>query len=291
MAVILEIKAGPFAGKRVAVLGGQTILVGRAPQKANFALPHDTFMSSLHFAVECGAQGCRITDRNSSNGTFLNGAKITEAALKEGDEIRAGQTTFVVRIREEEIAAPVPRAAPAPPQPSIAPRPSQAAVPRPAPPPVPAPMPPVSTTPTALAVGGWSFAALPEGWEIQEGYGMQRAVKDSFPSNVVASEEMLPAGMSLQQFVEAQVKMLRQYWREPQIEPSLPPRIRGAEETIALDARHKTKDGQEIFCRRIHARRGRVVGTLTFTTLSTDLPQIKSAFEAVISGVGFQPKA
>jgi hypothetical protein len=101
---------------------------------------------------------------------------------------------------------------------------------------------------------------------------------------------MLPGGMSLQQFVEAQVKMLRQYWREPQIEPSLPPRVRGAEETVALDARHKTKDGQEIFYRRIYARRGRMVGILTFTTLETDLPQVKPAFEAILSGLAFEPR-
>jgi len=290
LAVILEIRVGPSAGKRVAVLGGQTVLVGRAPQKANFAIPHDTFMSGLHFAVECGLEGCKITDRNSANGTFLNGAKITEASLKEGDEIRAGQTTFVVRVREEEALPAVSKPAPAPPQPEISPQPSQAAPPA-APRSAAISTPPAAGLAAALSIGSWSFAAVPDGWEVREGYGMQRAVKDSFPSNVVASDEMLPGGMSLQQFVEAQVKMLRQYWREPQIEPSLPPQIRGAEETVALDARHKTKDGQEIFYRRIYTRRGRVVGVLTFTTVEADLPQIKPAFEAIISGLAFEPKA
>jgi len=290
LAVILEIKAGPFAGKRVAVLGGQTVLVGRAPQKANFAVPHDTFMSGLHFAVECGLEGCKITDRNSANGTFLNGAKITAAPLKEGDEIRAGQTSFVVRIRQEAIAAPVPKPLAASPQPAIPSQPSPAVSP-PAPPPPPLPIPRTSSLAAALSIGSWCFAGIPEGWEVQEGYGLQRIVKEGFPSNVVASEETLPGGMSLQQFVEAQVKMLRQYWREPQIEPSLPPQIRGAEETVALDARQKTKDGQEILYRRIYARRGRMVGILTFTTLDSDMPQVKPAFDATISNVVLEPKA
>ena len=290
LAASLEIKAGPFEGKRVAVLGGQTVLVGRAPQKANFAVPHDTFMSGLHFAVDCGPEGCRITDRNSANGTFLNGAKITAAALKEGDEIRAGQTTFVVRMRDEGIEPPVAKPVPAPPQAATPSQPAPA-VPPPAPRSAPPPVPPAASLAAALSIGSWSFAGKPDGWEIQEGYGLQRSDKDSFPSNVVASEEMLPGGMSLQQFVEAQVKMLRQYWREPQIEASLPPQIRGAEETVALDARHKTKDGQQIFYRRIYARRGRLVGILTFTTLDSDLPQVKPAFDAIISRVAFEPRA
>ena len=97
MAVILEVKAGPFSGKRVAVMGGQTATVGRT-NRASFAVPHDTFMSGLHFSVDCGATGCVLTDQKSSNGTFVNETRVTQTMLKSGDEVRSGQTIFVVRM-------------------------------------------------------------------------------------------------------------------------------------------------------------------------------------------------
>ena len=98
MAVVLEVKAGPMSGEKIVVRTGQTVTFGRAAGRANFALPHDTFMSGVHFAVECGAQGPFLRDPGSSNGTFLNGTRVKESALTQGDEIRSGQTTFGVRI-------------------------------------------------------------------------------------------------------------------------------------------------------------------------------------------------
>src|SRR5580700_682323 len=98
MGVLLEISAGPFAGKKVGVATGQTVTFGRAAGRAQFALPHDTFMSGVHFAVECGSGGCRVQGRKSSNGTFLNGARISDAMLANGDEIKSGQTIFAVKI-------------------------------------------------------------------------------------------------------------------------------------------------------------------------------------------------
>src|SRR5260370_5273066 len=98
MAVLLQIKTGPLAGKQTSLATGQSILIGRAPDRAQFAIPHDNHMSGVHFAVECGPNGCRVVDKKSTNGTHLNGAKIQEAMLASGDEIKSGQTVFVVRI-------------------------------------------------------------------------------------------------------------------------------------------------------------------------------------------------
>jgi hypothetical protein len=69
-------------------------------------------MSGIHFALDYGPQGCRITDRKSSNGTFLNGARITEAMLTNGDEVRSGQTIFAVHIVSDEKLATLPSAVP-----------------------------------------------------------------------------------------------------------------------------------------------------------------------------------
>jgi pSer/pThr/pTyr-binding forkhead associated (FHA) protein len=279
VAVILEVKAGPAAGKRVAVRNGQTLTIGRAGDRANFALPHDTFMSGVHFVVECGSNGCKLIDRKSSNGTFVNGNRITEMFLNNGDEVRSGQTVFAVRMVADESAiieagAERPVTTPTRREPPtaepIAPSGGKKVLPKKA----------------ALTIGGWSFASWPEGWEAQGEYGIQRSVQNSFPSSAVASEEPLN-NIGLRDYVEAQLSMLRQYLREPQIEAALPPHIGGADETIAIEVRYKTKDGQAVFYHRVYARAGRVAGVLTFTTLEAELAKIRGEFDVILRGASF----
>lgn len=412
MGLILEIRGGGEAGKLIPLLGGQSVTIGRAKGRAEVALPQDTFMSGVHFAVECGPRGCRVQDRKSSNGTFLNGAKIQDAMLANGDEIKAGQTVFIVKIvpdakiaemappaetsppkattsgirrasRSGEVsrsgirkalsdskgearkpapaAPPSPEArdllvsgerqiekdgeadsggaprAPAPPRPPeregelwnsassfgqparkepaklelppsetpgmiagqpVEVPPSVRPIPRP---PAEAPKPrasdsqigvqPVPRKPveraTAFCVMGWSFPAAPADWQIQEGFGLQQAGHEEFPGSVAASEELL-GGITLQQFVESQISTLRGYLRDPKIEPTMPPRVSGADESMAVDVRHSTKDGRELVYRRIYARSGSSVGVLTVTTLAADFPQVLQSLQPLLEGAAFR---
>ncbi len=306
MAVILEVKAGPFAGKRVAVMGGQTITVGRT-KRANFAVPHDTFMSGVHFAVEYGPKGCILTDQKSSNGTFVNEVRVKEATLNTGDEVRCGQTVFAVRFVDEK---PLPSSA-KPAKPDVSPL------------SLPAPTPVKPTERTSLLdshvrrersvplhlvsganpsthlasppgkqhikIGGWTLTTLPAGWIEAGEYGIQRNTPDGFPSNVVATDEPLGAALSLQEYVDSQLTMLRQYLRKPQIDVTIPPKIQGAEESIAMEIRYETKDGQGVYYRRIYVRTGRTVGVLALTTLQSELAQIRPVFDSILSAARFNP--
>ena len=98
MHLILEVASGPDKGKKIESDAGQTITVGRT-SKANVALT-DTFLSGVHFAVECSATVCQVRDLKSRNGTKLNGKLIIEAPLKDGDRLYAGHTDFTVRIQD-----------------------------------------------------------------------------------------------------------------------------------------------------------------------------------------------
>jgi hypothetical protein len=174
-------------------------------------------------------------------------------------------------------------------EPEYKPRPAVAASsPKPTPFPAPPAKPPGRPL---LTIGGWTFAVVPEKWTTQGEYGIQRDASDAFPSNAVATEEPLGNGISLKEYVEAQLAMLRQYLREPQIDAALPPKIQGAEETVVVEVLYKTKDGQAVFYRRVYARVGRTVGVLTFTTLQTELTEVRPAFEAITSGAGFTSAA
>jgi len=335
MAITLEIKSGPLAGQKIPVRMGQTFLIGRAPDRAQFAVPHDTHMSGVHFAVECGPNGCRVIDKKSTNGTHLNGAKIQEAMLATGDEIKSGQTIFIIRIVPDdqlsavgpspqavsqppaaaprEISAPSPApvrspAAPAPspaptpdrtykvpeapaPSPAVQDRPAQRPVPSTPKPPAPGPAfsPRPGQTP-ALAIGSWAFHKIPNGWQIQEGLGIQQDVKDAFPASVGAMEEPLGPGITLRQYVEAQTKMFREYLREPKIDAALPPTIPGSVETVALEVRYSTKDGQSIYYHRVYARSGAVIGVLTLTALEKDLSSVRPVYDSVLSAISFSRK-
>lgn len=319
-----------MAGRTLAVRPGETVSIGRDPHRSNFAIPHDSFMSGLHFTVRHDSQGFRVCDEKSSNGTFLNGAKITDAILKNGDEIRTGQTAFSVQFAPDEqpasaqSAKPIasapqntpelarPPIAPAenplviakklPPGPSEKPNDSNTpASPQQSAKPLPSEKPPVASQLAfkshglaakglVLSVGSWAFTHLPEGWEVKEEFGMQCARKDRFPSTVTATEEMLPGEPALQHFVESQVSMLRQYLREPKIEAVLPPPISGVEERAAVEVRYSTKDGETIFFRRVYARRARLVGTITLTTLEKELAEVQQAFDAITTGAKFESR-
>ena len=58
-------------------------------------------MSEVHFAIDCGHKKCVIRDLASESGTFVGGKRITEIALRTGDNIVAGQTNFSVNIDGE----------------------------------------------------------------------------------------------------------------------------------------------------------------------------------------------
>ncbi len=334
MGLILEIKTGPLARKSLNISSGKSVIVGRAPDRAQFAVPHDNHMSGVHFAVECGSNGCRVIDKKSTNGTHLNGAKIQEAMLASGDEIKSGQTVFVVRIVPDDqlpavvstpqaLAQPpgaTPREIPAPSSPPMRPPVvPQSSVPTPAPertykapeglgpspglqdrsaprpvaptprPPAPAPSPRLGQPP-ALAVGSWAFHKIPNGWQIQEGLGIQQDVKDAFPSNIGAMEEPLGPGITLPQYVEAQTKMFREYLREPKIDAALPPTIPGSAETVALEVRYSTKEGQSIYYHRVYARSGSTIGVLTLTSMEKDLPSLRPVYDSVLSAISFSRK-
>jgi len=97
MIVTLEATAGPIAGRKIEIPAGATLRVGRT-SKSDYAIREDSYLSGLHFAVECDGPQCRIRDLGSSNGTFVNGDRITECLARNGDSVAAGGSTFVVRM-------------------------------------------------------------------------------------------------------------------------------------------------------------------------------------------------
>ena len=91
---------------------GRTVVVGRA---VTSDVPiYDPTISRRHAEVSLTEGGVKVKDLGSSNGTFLNGARITEAIAGENDVITFGKVAF----RVKEVTAPAPRPKVVPPLPS-----------------------------------------------------------------------------------------------------------------------------------------------------------------------------
>ncbi len=64
----------------------------------------DDRLSKQHFVVEVNKMGCYIEDLESTNGTYVNGVKITNRRmLLDGDIITAGREKFVFHIPKQEL--------------------------------------------------------------------------------------------------------------------------------------------------------------------------------------------
>jgi adenylate cyclase len=77
------------------VLDGSRITLGRHP--ANALRVSDREVSKEHAAIQKVGAFFLVTDLGSSNGTFVNGKRIRELRLQEGDELVVGNSKFVFR--------------------------------------------------------------------------------------------------------------------------------------------------------------------------------------------------
>ncbi|MDB5349655.1 MAG: stkP 4 [Planctomycetota bacterium] len=107
MKVILKVTGGPHQGQSFAFGEHDTFVVGRS-DSAQFRLPFkDKTLSRVHFLVEVNPPSCRLMDMASTNGTFVNGKKVSTIDLNDGDTIRGGRTHIEVHFEEDD--APVTR--------------------------------------------------------------------------------------------------------------------------------------------------------------------------------------
>ena len=76
------------------ILPGNIKTMGRSPG-AEFVL-EAAMVSRLHCRLTAGATELQVVDLESTNGTFVNGQRVTQANLKEGDTLGVGRVELVV---------------------------------------------------------------------------------------------------------------------------------------------------------------------------------------------------
>ena len=78
-------------GKRISLKTGVTT-VGR-DESSDIAVD-DRGLSRIHFEIAWNGEVAAIRDRQSTNGTFLDDARISEVVLRSGNVIKAGRSEF-----------------------------------------------------------------------------------------------------------------------------------------------------------------------------------------------------
>lgn len=83
---------GVYAG-HIFEITSPSVVIGREADNP-IALSNDATVSRRHATISQANGGYSIRDEGSSNGTFVNGARVTEQRLSPGDEIQIGGTKF-----------------------------------------------------------------------------------------------------------------------------------------------------------------------------------------------------
>ena len=119
------------------------ITLGR--MKGNSISLGDSSVSLSHAKITRVGNDFFLKDLNSTNGTMLNGQSITEARLRDGDQLKFGEVVAYFRLEPLNAPAPAPVSMPAPtPLPAALPAPASSD-------PVPAPRPTAQSVSTPIA--------------------------------------------------------------------------------------------------------------------------------------------
>ncbi len=93
----LEVLKGPREGEVFSFVDGE-ITVGRDP--SNHIPLLDSLVSRHHCVLRSEGEAFRLVDLNSRNSTFVNGVAVTEKVLAPGDQVRIGNSMFVLRTAD-----------------------------------------------------------------------------------------------------------------------------------------------------------------------------------------------
>ena len=78
------------------IIGDRSQIIGRSPE-TDIRIPVSD-VSRSHCEISTTGKKVMVRDLGSSNGTYVNDHKVSEAVLKPGDRIRVGPVQFTVQI-------------------------------------------------------------------------------------------------------------------------------------------------------------------------------------------------
>jgi pSer/pThr/pTyr-binding forkhead associated (FHA) protein len=98
---LLVVQRGPGAGSRY-LLDTDLSTVGRHPESDIFLDDITVSRRHVEFRREAGEGGFRVHDVGSLNGTYVNGDRVDDAELQNGDEVRIGKFRLIFFASDEK---------------------------------------------------------------------------------------------------------------------------------------------------------------------------------------------
>jgi pSer/pThr/pTyr-binding forkhead associated (FHA) protein len=86
--IILELRAQSLVLNEYTLEKGDSLTIGRHPD--NDIVPKDAAVSNHHAIIERKGEKLIVQDKESINGTFVNGIKVQSAELNEEDIVKFG---------------------------------------------------------------------------------------------------------------------------------------------------------------------------------------------------------
>jgi len=99
----LEVVAGPDVGKSIE-LAQPAIMIGRTGADLNLTDPK---VSGLHAELRLQADGYRIRDLGSTNGTHVRGVRIVDGFIAPGSTIQIGKSAVVFDPLDDSVSVPL----------------------------------------------------------------------------------------------------------------------------------------------------------------------------------------
>jgi pSer/pThr/pTyr-binding forkhead associated (FHA) protein len=102
--VILELRFHDLVLKEYTLKKGDRLTIGRHPD--NDIVPKDAAVSNHHAITERKGETLIVLDKESRNGTFVNGKKVQSAELNDEDIVKIGNDlnlkVFTISVKERE---------------------------------------------------------------------------------------------------------------------------------------------------------------------------------------------
>lgn len=95
--VTLTVLSGPHRGQRWTFDRPTRLTVGRG-EPANIRLGKESALSKCHCELNIDPPTVHLSDLKSTNGTSVNGVRVTEAVLSAGDQFGVGETSIAVEV-------------------------------------------------------------------------------------------------------------------------------------------------------------------------------------------------
>ena len=106
--IILELRAQSLVLNEYTLEKGDSLTIGRHPD--NDIVPKDAAVSNHHAIIERKGEKLIVLDKESINGTFVNGIKVQSAELNDKDIAKFGNqlnlrlSTFSLKRRASAVA-------------------------------------------------------------------------------------------------------------------------------------------------------------------------------------------